>query len=301
MRFKAAPPSTSIHMITLLLIILTATIFAFIFFHNKNILVKANNKLITASPRFEKVITPPKPMVPIFSTRIGEIVSASLEKRSEFFGIYIKNLTTGEYYYLHENEQFTAASLYKLSVMYTIYKLANQGKLNLKSSSIKNNLKSMITVSSNEAALGLVNTNTTFKEVTNDAHALGMSNTNYAGSPLITTPLDIGKLLSVIAAGQAISLDYSVAMLDLMSQQKRVDRIPALLPDEAIVANKTGELDDFLHDAAVIGSPKNTYIMVIMTKNDKVPESVKPTFAKISQQVYDYFENESTVSAKLKN
>lgn len=227
-----------------------------------------------------------------FNPRPEELVSIIESNTKDYpgtFGIYIKNISTGQEVSLNAEQDFNSASLYKLAVMYAIYKKGNEGKLDLESEQIKNNLQAMITVSSNEAAYFLVDNYTSWKEITTLMHSLGLKNTNLNQNPIITTPKDMGKLLELIALGKTINLETSTSMLELLSAQKINDRIPVHLPPNALIAHKTGELEDVRHDAGVIISPENNFILVLMSKDSQDPEKVKPIMSKISLEVYDFF------------
>lgn len=223
---------------------------------------------------------------------LNKIIKTNIDNSAATFGIYLKNLTTGQEYKLNSEDTFTAASLYKLAVMYTLYQKASEGKLDIDQPDIKNNLNSMITISSNEAAIYLVEKYTSWKEVTDIMHSIGLKSTDLNRSPPVTSPEDMGKLLEMVSKGTAINLEASTKMLELMAGQKINDRIPANLPSEAIVAHKTGELWDVRHDVGVVVTPENNYVLVLMSKDSKNPEAVKPVMAKISSQIYDFFKTQ---------
>lgn len=223
---------------------------------------------------------------------LNQILQNDTKNVDATFGIYVKNLNTKQISTINPDLQFESASLYKLFVMYTIFNKGAQGKLDVNQPDISQNLNAMITVSSNDAAYYLVNTYTSWDEVNSQMQALGLTGTDLNQNPTITTPADVEKLLELIADGKAVNLDSSVKMLDLMSQQTIRDRIPALLPSSAIIANKTGDLDDVLHDAAVIGTDKSDYIIVLMTKDSSDLNKTKDEMQKISQDVYNYFDNQ---------
>lgn len=197
------------------------------------------------------------------------------------FGIFIKNLSTGQEVSLNEEESFPSASLYKLFVMYTLYQKGVKGE--------EDNIKAMITVSSNESSLYLVDKYTSWAEMTEIMQGLGLKNTTLNQNPIITTPKDVAKLLELISLGKAVNLEASIAMLELMASQEINDRIPFSLPAKTLVAHKTGELEDVRHDAGVIITPENNFILVLMSKGSPDPESVKPVMSKISKEVYDFF------------
>lgn len=229
-----------------------------------------------------------------FPPELNQIIETNTKDYPAKFGIYIKNISTGQQVTLNADENFNAASLYKLAVMYTIFKKGNEGKLDLTNEQIKNNLNTMITVSSNKAAYFLVDNYTSWGEVTQMMKELGLKNTSLNISPIITTPFDVAKLLELIVQGKAVNIEASAAMLQLMAEQKINDRIPLHLPPNAIVAHKTGELNDARHDAGVIISPENNFILVLMSKDSSDPEKVKPIMAKISSDVYEFFSRQWT-------
>ncbi len=220
---------------------------------------------------------------------LSNILKSNVKDYPATFGIYIKNISTGQEASLNADETFNAASLYKLAVMYTIYQKAADGMLDITTPEIQNNLNAMITASSNDAAYFLINNYTSWDEITTNMHNLGLVNTSLNQDPVITTPRDMGKLLELIANGQAVNLDASVSMLELMLAQTINDRIPVHLPPNALIAHKTGELDDARHDVAVIISPENNFILVLMSKGSEDPEQAKPIMSKISSEVYDFF------------
>lgn len=220
---------------------------------------------------------------------LEEIIQRHSQKYPGTLGVLIKNLSTGQEVGLNTNESFTAASLYKLAVMYTIFDLDSKGVLDVTQLDIESNLNSMITVSSNEAAYFLINNYTSWDEVTDKMHSIGLNDTSLMHSPPVTTPADMGKLLERIAKGEAVNFEASVKMLELLAEQKRNDRIPQLLPSDAIIAHKTGELGDVRHDAGVVISPENNYILVLMSKDYDYPEEVKPIMAQMSAEIYDFF------------
>lgn len=224
--------------------------------------------------------------------QIQEIFNKNTKNTETVFGIVVWDLNKGQKIYLNENEQFESASLYKLAVMYTLFYLESHGKLDTEKKDIKDSLESMITVSSNEASLYLVEQYTSWTEITELMKEKGLSNTSFDDSTLLTTPKDIAKLLSLINNPQDINPRASKKMMDLLGNQTINDRIPALLPDETSVYHKTGDIDELVHDAGIVIGPNGTkYILVIMTKNSDMPEKIKPVIAKISEEIYDLLQN----------
>ena len=64
------------------------------------------------------------------------------------------------------------------------------------------------------------------------------------------------------------------------------------MPDDAFVANKTGEMTGVQNDAAIIYSPNCLYILCIMSNEltaDDAGYSAINKIINISSMVYDYF------------
>jgi beta-lactamase class A len=81
------------------------------------------------------------------------------------------------------------------------------------------------------------------------------------------TASGLAALLQLIAEERAISADACHAMLEILHDQRFVSGIPAGVPDEARVANKTGEISTVSHDAGIVYLPdRDPYIVVVLTE-----------------------------------
>lgn len=90
------------------------------------------------------------------------------------------------------------------------------------------------------------------------------------------TARGLAALLRLIAEEEAISPETCAEMLRILHDQRFVSGIPAGLPDEARVANKTGEISTVSHDAGIVYLPeRDPYIVVVLTEwetdGDAVP------------------------------
>lgn len=231
-------------------------------------------------------------------TPLGKIVSSVLRGTEGRYGIFIKNLTTGENFFLNADQTFESGSLYKLKLMVLTFEQIKQGGLSENETltadieelnkffeipkedaefeegviqfSIKSALEQMITISHNYAALALTK-------------KIGAKN---LAEPI--TPGEVGSFFEDLYNGKVIDGDYSKQMLELLSRQKINDRIPKLLPKEVKVAHKTADLDYFEHDSGIVFSPKGDYIMVVLTES-KIPDAAGRKTAELSKAVYGYF------------
>lgn len=223
--------------------------------------------------------------------KVEEIVKKNIANSDATFGVVVIDLNTNQKYALNENEEFESASLYKLMIMYVLFKMESEGKINLQSPHDQTNLKQMITMSSNDDAIYLVDKYTSWTEITQVLLSEGLIDTHLDRDVIITTPSDIAKLLELILNSKTVSEKEKSEMFTLLSEQKINDRIPVLLPVNAIVAHKTGELNDVRHDVGIVIGPKSKFILVLMTKGAKNPDSVKPIMSQISLELYNFFES----------
>lgn len=90
-----------------------------------------------------------------------------------------------------------------------------------------------------------------------------------------TSSRDVGHFFKLLAQGKLVSKEASDQMLDILSRQERLSKLPHLLPETAKVYNKTGEFNNFSHDAALISSPNCDYILVVMSELP-LPEKTYP-------------------------
>jgi beta-lactamase class A len=96
--------------------------------------------------------------------------------------------------------------------------------------------------------------------------------------------------MRLIEEGKAVSPDASRAMLDILHQQRFRTGIPAGLPEDARVANKTGEISTVAHDAGIVYlDGRDAYVVVILTEwAPEVTAGRQDTIARISRAVYEY-------------
>ena len=172
----------------------------------------------------------------------------------------------------NSNKQFTTASTYKLFVAYSILLRVERGELRWSDASyggydLSTCFDRMIELSNNECAIDLLK-KVGYAGVTNDAHAIGATSTSFLGRDGIkSTAADEALLLSMLHTGQILNQQSSRdKLIATMKRNVYVKGIPSGIPN-AEVADKVGFLDALLHDAAIVYSPKGTYVLIILTDN----------------------------------
>jgi beta-lactamase class A len=250
----------------------------------------------------------PDPRV-IAQQQLREGVFAPFRGLQGRFGIAVKDLGTGYTVLLNETFPFEAASLYKLPVMYEVFRQREEGLLTFREEmtigaddaamdlgtlfwpvgtriTVGTGLERMVTVSDNSTAVMLAKKVGTWK-INEDIEGLGLNRTWIQGSQLATSALDMMRLLELIARGEAVDAQSSAEMVHLMSRQQVRNRIPVLLPPEVVVANKTGNWESAAHDVAIVYGPRSTFILAFLADGITDFDGVYEAMSRSARNVYD--------------
>jgi len=104
------------------------------------------------------------------------------------------------------------------------------------------------------------------------------------------TARDLMIIYKKLAEGKVVSEKYSKKMIDILLRQRFNEIIPALLPANVKVANKTGSISGVLHDSGIVFLPNGKkYILILFSKNLKNENEGIKIEAEISRMIY-YFE-----------
>lgn len=258
------------------------------------------------APNGAAVAPTPDPVV-----SLAEAVQREIGTSSGRFGIAIKDLSTGQTLLMNDRMSFSAASLFKLPVMYEVFRQRQLGNISFESELVVSEgmvqydlgtlawpvgtritvgtaLERMITASDNVSAvmlLSLIGAN----QINQEMAELGLESTSIGGSRLTTSARDMMLLMEMITTGKAIDEKSSAEMLHLMRRQLVRNRIPLLLPPDTPVGNKTGNWEDSAHDVGFVYSPKSTFAIAVLTQGAGDAESAHGLIARITRLTYDQF------------
>jgi beta-lactamase class A len=99
----------------------------------------------------------------------------------------------------------------------------------------------------------------------------------------------LSAALRLIEERRAISEHASDLMLEILHKQRFRSGIPAGLPDDARVANKTGEMSTVAHDGGIVYlDGREPYVVVILTEWEQGGDRRQQTIARISRSIYEY-------------
>lgn len=201
------------------------------------------------------------------------------------------------------DHRMQAASLIKLYIMGAVYENYDNLIQQYGQGTIDSYLNSMITVSDNDSANALVgclgggDSSAGMGAVNAFCMAHGYSSTSMgrlllqsnASGDNYTSVSDCGHFMKAVYDGNSEEYPYADSMLSLLSAQTRRNKIPAQLPPDVSVANKTGELSDVENDAGIIYNELNDLIIVFMSENLTEAGAAQSTIASLSRQIYDYY------------
>lgn len=110
-----------------------------------------------------------------------------------------------------------------------------------------------------------------------------------AGKENDTCASDVALLFGIIESRQNLPREYGTLMLDILKRQQVRDKLPFYLPEETVLANKTGTLAGVEHDGGILFLPKGSYIISILTADLEVNYQGLQLVASIGKVLYDHF------------
>jgi len=206
--------------------------------------------------------------------QIAGIIYDYAKKVNGDLSVYYKNLTTNESIVVDQDRKYYMASLYKVILTIFILDEIKNGKITLdtkigtSSATLGTGLNKIITESNNEYAQ-LLAQKYGWKEIGEAMRQkLGIDFT--FSENLQINIKNVALLFEDIAVSIKVSDDQSSYLLNLLSNQKKISKLPKYLPPNIYAHNKTGEFENYSHDAGVFYTPKANYILVYMSKTQDV-------------------------------
>jgi beta-lactamase class A len=244
----------------------------------------------------------------VYDPELASRLDAALAGVDGRVAVAVKDLASGRGAVLDDGREVPAASLFKLPVLYAVFqadlpfsqellitdevKSWDLGTLELgvgETLSVAEALERMITISDNSSAILLANA-VGPNRLNADMAALQLDRTHYSADRLTTSAGDMLDLLERIAQGTAVSRAASADMVHLLLRQRVNDRLPRLLPDEAHVAHKTGNLPGVVNDVGVVYGPHSTFVVAGLISDTTDEAGAVDGLARLAQTTYAYIE-----------
>jgi beta-lactamase class A len=106
-----------------------------------------------------------------------------------------------------------------------------------------------------------------------------------AGLNNTATARAYAAILAAIAKGETVSAAASAEMVEILKRQKFRAGIPAGLPPDVPVGNKTGTITRIHHDGAIVLGPR-PYVLVVLTRGFADEKSSDALIARITGEIH---------------
>lgn len=192
------------------------------------------------------------------------------------------------------SQQTVMASTYKTFLAFVAYKQSESGALNLSAGlvngkNIEQCIEVMIVNSDNDCPIAL-GKHIGWAKVDEIIAANGFSNvklnnynsSGYLSGDKLVNAREQASFLAQLSEGVLINQGNTARLLDYMKRQVYRAGIPAGSKG-AVVADKVGFLEGYLHDVGIVYGPKATYALVIMSKG-----SSWTNISDLSRAVYEF-------------
>jgi beta-lactamase class A len=239
-------------------------------------------------------------------------------------GLAVKDLTSGETFFIHGDEIMPQASSIKIAVLADLYLQAQQGKLKLNDEyvvraadlvtgsdimlgltpgvtrlTLRDLATMMVAVSDNSATnvligrVGMDNVNAMLDSLGLHATRLRrqMMDLKAAdeGRENVSTPREMMTLLETIYRDKLLNKEMTADFIKILSTHKESSLLQGL-PDDAVAASKPGELEAVRNDSGIILVKGRPYILCVMTTYLKDEKEGAAAIRRIAALTYSYFD-----------
>jgi beta-lactamase class A len=245
-------------------------------------------------------------------------------------GVAIEDLTTGDHYFLREDEVFAQASSIKITVLANLCLQAQQGKLKLTDlytvessdlvpdSDIMNgltpavtrvtlrDLATMMVAVSDNAATNVLIDRVGMTSVNSMLDSLGLTHTRLLrkmmdlqaakqGRENISTPREMMTLLDALYRGRVLNQEATEDFFKVLSTNKD-SWIPRGLPAGLKIANKPGSLEAVRNDSGIVFVEGRPYVICVMTSFLGHERDGEEAISKVSLAAWRMFDRLSRAS-----
>lgn len=262
--------------------------------------------------------------------KLQEQIHAVDQQLDGVMALALKDLTSGETFFIHGDEVMPQASSIKIAVLANLYLQAQQGKLKLTDEyvvskddlvdgsdimlglspgvtrlTLRDLATMMVAVSDNSATnvlirrVGIENVNAMLESaglhVTRLQRQMMDLKAASEGRENISTPHEMMTLLELIYRGKLLNQEMTADFIKVLSTHKESSLLQGL-PDDAVAANKPGELEAVRNDSGIVLLKNRPYILCVMTTFLKDEKDGSAAIRKISALAYSYFDRVARAS-----
>ena len=261
----------------------------------------------------------PRPIARADDGALQRKLTEFMKEQRGAYGVAIHDLRGPVNASYEETDRFPMGSLFKIPLMMEVMRQVRAKRITMQTTvqtlpdysfgepkggvppstslSVEAALAAMISVSSNAAALALLEL-IGADQLQNAPTTNGLRDTAIevipAGGPgryeidARGTARDLALLLTRMDQQKLVGAEQDKQMIDIMLRQQISDRLPKLLPRNTAIAHKTADLDSFTHDVGVVYLPDRPFVIAVMAQGPS-PTEGKQVVSEISQLAYAHF------------
>ena len=246
------------------------------------------------------------------SVALKNQIKELIGKQKGNYSVYFADINDSNLYFgINENEVYTAASVNKLPIISVLYYLAKKDKLDLNEKvtiqkddiqdygtgsiryqkpgavySLKTLARLSLQKSDNTAAHVLAK-KIGMEKIQKTIEDFGLTQTDITNNK--TTLSDMYILFKKIYKGDITEASLTKELLGFLKDTDIEDRLPKLLPSDAIVYHKTGDTIGSIHDVGIVETDNLVFFIGVATSDiGEEEEETKNTIAKIAKKILDF-------------
>ncbi|AOT72618.1 serine hydrolase [Geosporobacter ferrireducens] len=129
--------------------------------------------------------------------------------------------------------------------------------------------------------IGLKNTQLKRKMMDFEAAQMGRQN--------ITTAIDMAMLMEKIFNREILNEKLCNHAIDILKRQKDKIMLKRYIPEDTVIAHKTGDLANLNHDIGIFYLPQQTYLLGVFVTEAQSNLAAQQIIGEISKLVYTYY------------
>lgn len=195
----------------------------------------------------------------------AEIQRILAENSGYRIGVVVQDTRGGEPRGYGDGSEFVAASTAKIITAAAYYHLVETGEKSLDvplgSYDAAFQLQAMVNTSSDDSWLLLMQ-DIGYPKLIEYAASIGIS---YDPEQNLLAPAEMAGLLKQLSTGKLLNAEHTQELLGYMQQTNNERLIPAAVGPDITVQHKYGEVEGYVHDAALLTSGERSYALTIYT------------------------------------
>ena len=253
--------------------------------------------------------------------QLREQIQAFLDTREGNVSVVAKSLTDNRELLIRPDRVFPSASTIKLYIMSELFRQQKAGLLSLSDTitltdeakvggdGILKELRgghrfelselcTLMIILSDNTATNLLIDRLGLDKINEQIHRLGMEHSSLQRKMMDFAAIEAGRnnyisarefasVLEGIYRGTNVDAESSAHMLGILKRQQVTGRLDLYLPEDVVIAHKTGDLDNLEHDGGIVYG-KAPYLLCVLTENVKSNREGREIICEISRMVYDY-------------